>query len=125
MRAYFKKKWLRVLVLHCVIVAIVVLLIFYGCVFYNLFGIICPACGATRAWIAFFRSDIRKALYFNAFFLIIPIYIFLFIHRDTVILKKVRFLIDAFLFVVTLLLLAFNIYRVCFNQSDIFPKGYI
>lgn len=121
----FNRKWLKVLIMHCIIAGVLVALVFYGCVFYNLFGIICPACGVTRAWLAFFRWDFEEAFRFHALFPIVPIYILVFIHRDTDLLRKRRRLVDVFLYCATFILVAFNIYRVYFNHSDIFPNGYI
>jgi hypothetical protein len=48
------------------------LLIIYGCPFYELFGIPCPCCGVTRAWLAFLRGDITLAFQYHALFLVIP-----------------------------------------------------
>jgi hypothetical protein len=53
-----------------------------GCPFYEIFGIPCPCCGVTRAWLAFFRGDINLAFRYHALFPIIPAIALLYILRD-------------------------------------------
>ncbi len=47
-----------------------------GCLLFNIFGIPCPSCGMTRAWLCFFFGEIKKAFYYHPLFFfaaIIPI----------------------------------------------------
>ena len=58
--------WLIIFALYCVLATK-----FLGsaCPLYLIFGIPCPGCGMTRAWISLFGGDIAKAFYFHpAFF---------------------------------------------------------
>ena len=58
--------WLILFALYCVLTTK-----FLGsaCPAYLIFGIPCPGCGMTRAWISLFSGDIAKAFYFHpAFF---------------------------------------------------------
>ncbi len=44
-----------------------------GCVWRYFFGIPCPGCGMTRAYIALLHLDIRRAFYFHAMFWSVPV----------------------------------------------------
>ena len=63
MRHYLK----RALLLACLI-----FLLISGCPIYNIWGITCPCCGVTRAWLAFLRGNVRLAFQYHALFLFIP-----------------------------------------------------
>ncbi|MGI5962154.1 MAG: DUF2752 domain-containing protein [Lawsonibacter sp.] len=52
-----------------------------GCPFFNLFGVNCPGCGLTRAWLSFFCGAWRQAFQYHPLFLFAPGFLFLFIHR--------------------------------------------
>ena len=54
-----------------------------GCLVKNLFGIPCPTCGMTRAWLHFFRGDFTGAFMFHPLFLLPAIIagLFVFIPR--------------------------------------------
>ena len=47
----------------CVLTAVV------GCPTLRLWGIPCPGCGVTRAWLAFLSGDFKIAVTYNLFFL--------------------------------------------------------
>ena len=51
------------------------------CVWDYLFGIKCPGCGMTRAYLALFKLDFKNALAFNPMFWSVPV-IFLYILFD-------------------------------------------
>jgi len=42
------------------------------CLFYNITGLPCPACGLSRAYLALFNGDFSSAFNYNALFPIIP-----------------------------------------------------
>ena len=46
-----------------------------SCPIYRIFGIPCPTCGTTRAWVRFFKGDIAGAFSMHPLFLFIPIFI--------------------------------------------------
>ncbi len=47
------------------------------CPLYSVTGILCPGCGLTRGFHAFFHGDMLTALQFNA---LLPIYLFFFLY---------------------------------------------
>lgn len=51
------------------------------CIYHYLFGVMCPGCGLTRAWLSFFGMDIKKAFDYNPMFWSVPI-IFLYYWKD-------------------------------------------
>lgn len=53
-------------------------LFIFGCPIYELFGITCPCCGVTRAWLAFVRGDLALAFQYHLFFPVIPVFLLLF-----------------------------------------------
>ena len=50
-----------------------------GCLIKSVFGIPCPACGMTRAWLSFCRGDFAGAFMFHPLFLLPAIIVVLFI----------------------------------------------
>ena len=46
------------------------------CLFINIFGIPCPACGITRAYISLLRFDIREAFRWHPLFWCVPFFLF-------------------------------------------------
>lgn len=52
-----------------------------NCIFKKLFGITCPGCGMTRAYLSLFKGDIKSAFEFNPMFWSVPI-LFLAILRN-------------------------------------------
>lgn len=43
------------------------------CLFINIFGLPCPACGMTRAYISLVHLDIKKAFYYHPLFWSVPL----------------------------------------------------
>lgn len=54
-----------------------------GCPIYNVFGVSCPCCGVTRAWVAFFMGQLETALQWHALFWLIPPVGVLFVVHDS------------------------------------------
>ena len=77
-----KRKFLREDKLIAVAIFAVVVLVLYAlktpCVFELLTGIPCPACGLTRACIAFLRFDIVGAFEYHSLFWTLPVILLLF-----------------------------------------------
>ncbi len=44
-----------------------------GCPFYRVFGVPCPGCGLTRAWLAVLRFDFAAAFGYNFMFWSVPL----------------------------------------------------
>ena len=42
------------------------------CIIYNVFGLPCPACGMTRAFVSLFRLEIGRAFFYHPLFFIVP-----------------------------------------------------
>lgn len=88
-----------------VIILLLVALVCYGCPFYKLLGILCPACGTTRAWLSFLSGNFKKAFEYNMFFAFYPPFIlFAFLPKKT---KLLSFALIAFAITVC----AFNVLR--------------
>lgn len=43
------------------------------CIFYQLFGIPCPSCGMTRAYLHFLQGDLAEAFHFHPLFPLVPL----------------------------------------------------
>jgi len=119
-----RKPIIKTFIIHIIIFIILSMIVMYGCVFNKLLGIVCPGCGVTRAWLCFFRLDIKSALYYHALFPFIPIYIFVFVHKDMRFMTKIKKISVAFLYFFTPILILYNIYRIYFAEN-IFPNGII
>ena len=69
-----KHGWIKALLLRFALVALIagaLLLLVMGntaCVFRQLTGILCPTCGMSRAWLAFFRLDLDSAFRYHPMF---------------------------------------------------------
>lgn len=72
----------------------------YGCPFYRMFGIPCPCCGVTRAWIAFMRGDIRLAFAYHGLFPVIPLVGILYINKGVLRIVRSRWT-DVALYIMT------------------------
>lgn len=62
----------------------VVLLLFYKCPVKMIFGIPCPGCGMTRAFLSFVRLDFKKAFDYHPLFPIVFIELVYFVFRDLI-----------------------------------------
>ena len=60
------------------------------CIYKNLFGYPCPACGITRAWISFFTLDIKKAFYYHPLFLFLPLVLMVYIFKERPFWKRIN-----------------------------------
>lgn len=56
-------------------------------------------------------GDLHRALEFHLFFLPMPLFIFLFIHRDVKVLRKWRKAIDLSLYTLVFLVFVYHIFR--------------
>ncbi len=81
-----------------------------GCIIYRMTGICCPVCGTTRAWLYFFAGDFINAFAFNPFFIVIPFFIFAYVHINTKFIKKIKY-IDKILLIFAIILFTYNILR--------------
>lgn len=57
-------------ILKYIILIVLLFIIFYwGCPFYKVFGLTCPACGTTHSWIYLINGELGKAIKSNFFFI--------------------------------------------------------
>lgn len=54
------------------------------CIFKHLFGVPCPGCGMTRAFIHFFQLDLKGAFYYHPLFWLVPIIFVIIVFRKKV-----------------------------------------
>lgn len=90
------------------------------CVFYNIFGIPCPACGMTRAVINLLRFNIREAFMYNPLFIILFIIPLAFINNK----KKLNIsIIITFIsvWIVRMCIMFPNSNPMIFNENAVIP----
>lgn len=71
-----------------VFIAILGLGSIFGCPIYQIFGVPCPCCGLTRAWLSFLSGDIKSAFSYHPFFIFITAILILGIFEDTIFKSK-------------------------------------
>lgn len=81
-----------------------------GCPWFEIFGVLCPCCGVTRAWICLFQGEIKRAFCCNAFFLLIPAFSLIYVCREYIAMQK-RKLADCCMYVFAGLLFCYSILR--------------
>jgi uncharacterized membrane protein len=102
------RNW-KIFLKHTILFIAIGILVFYGCPVYNWFGICCPLCGTTRAWLCFLRGDVEAAFYFHPLFLITPFWFFVAVHYGGRIPRK-RWS-ECILLAISVLLAVINILR--------------
>lgn len=107
------KKQILIIIISLFILILLSLLGLYRCPFKYIFGIPCPLCGMTRAFISLLKLDISKAFYYHAFWpVIVVLFIlyFIFLFKNIKINKKMVFVLD----VIGILNLVYYFYRLFF-----------
>lgn len=107
------KKQILIIIISLFILILLSLLGLYRCPFRYIFGIPCPLCGMTRAFISLLKLDIGKAFYYHAFWpVIVVLFIlyFIFLFKNIKINKKMVFVLD----IIGILNLAYYFYRLFF-----------
>ncbi len=117
----------KIFLRHIAYFAAVGALTLFGCPFLRIFRIPCPCCGVTRAWLSFFRGDIQTAFAYHALFPLLPLFLWLCLHRDARFLQKLigrrsRKLLDGFLIAFALLLLLNHLFRMVLGNAAIVYK---
>ncbi len=71
----YKKQKIIIAIVYLIVVA---LFYFFDwpCVFVKMFGICCPGCGMTRAWLSVLQFDFISAFKFHPMFFTIPVIAF-------------------------------------------------
>ncbi len=76
-----KKKILKVLLLHFIIIAVITAFVFFiPCPLYSIFKVHCPLCGMTRAIVTFFQGNFAIAFKLHPLFLLFPFAVLFFSH---------------------------------------------
>ncbi len=78
----FLKKYWGFIVFFALYVLITYLFHVTSCMTKLIFGIPCPGCGLSRAFMVFIRFDFKSVIYYNATLLIMPLLIFVIIFKD-------------------------------------------
>ena len=117
----------NILLRHFVYAAVIGALVLFGCPFLRILHIPCPCCGVTRAWLSFFRGDIQTAFAYHALFPLLPLFLWLCLHRDARFLQKLigrrsRKLLDGLLIAFALLLLLNHLFRMVLGNPAIAYK---
>ena len=95
---------------HIFLICVLAVVAMLGCPIYRLFGVPCPLCGTTRAWVSFLTGKMELAFRYHPFFLITPLWFFAVIHYSCIF-KKNKVL-GAFLILVALALAVMNVMRI-------------
>lgn len=88
-----KNRFLRFLFLHGVVFLFIILhyVLFDGCVIKKFFGVRCPTCGVTTAWIEFLKGNFILAFQIHPYFLPLTIMFLLLVHIIPIT-KKLKFM---------------------------------
>lgn len=100
--------------LACLLFLLLALQYLLGCPIYQLFGVHCPGCGLTRAWLHFLQGNWREAFHQHLLFLPTPLFILLFARRDALS-ERMRVHADLALYafgVLTFTYYAYRVYRI-------------
>lgn len=54
------------------------------CIFKAIFGIPCPSCGMSRAWIEILNNNYKLAFHYHPLFWIVPVIVFLFLFKEKI-----------------------------------------
>ena len=107
------KKQILIIIISLFILILLSLLGLYRCPFRYIFGIPCPLCGMTRAFISLLKLDISKAFNYHAFWpgiVVLFILYFIFLFKNIKINKKMVFVLD----IIGILNLVYYFYRLFF-----------
>ncbi len=107
------KKQILIVIISLFILILLSLFGLYRCPFRYIFGIPCPLCGMTRAFISLLKLDISKAFYYHAFWpvvIVLFVLYFIFMFKNIKINKKMVCILD----IIGILNLVYYFYRLFF-----------
>ncbi len=110
------KKQILIIIISLFILILLSLFGLYRCPFRYIFGVPCPLCGMTRAFISLLKLDISKAFYYHAFWpvvIILSVLYFYFLFKNIKINKKMVCILD----IIGILNLVYYFYRLLFLQE--------
>lgn len=110
-----KEKWLEILIIGGGLIAYSLLFALVlknipACIYKQIFGIPCPGCGITRAYLCLFHLDIKGAFYYHPLFWLLPIIAFVIIFNKHKRINKF-FCSPYFWIICSILYLSLYIYR--------------
>ncbi|WP_300357510.1 DUF2752 domain-containing protein [Fusobacterium sp.] len=88
------------------------------CLFINIFGIPCPTCGITRAYISLLHLDIKSAFFYHPLFLLVP---FIFFIKKKAHLFTI-FILFLIVWVIRMYLYFPNVEPMIFNRDALYIK---
>lgn len=105
---------MRVRIKHLCLLFILFLTFSFGCPIFNFFGVTCPACGVTHAWMFLFYGNLYDAFKSNPFFLILTVAFIRIIYCEIKRLKLNKF--EYILYLITVILaFIFNLFRIFYT----------
>jgi hypothetical protein len=103
-------EYLKWLYRHIALFAVILFGACWGCPIVRLFGVCCPLCGTTRAWISFLSGEITEAFRYHPLFLISPVWFFMAVHYKAIF--QSHKIIDYFLLCYAMVLFFYNLLRI-------------
>lgn len=88
------------------------------CIFKIIFGIPCPSCGITRAYINFLKFDFKDAFYYHPLFLLVPPVAIVLLYNDF---KYIKPIYDSKVFWAILLITVVGLYII--RWIVLYPKA--
>ncbi len=101
--------------MHLLAGAVIIFFITVGCPFYRLTGVMCPTCGTSRAYLAALTGDLHTAFQMNLFFPFIPPLLFLMLHAECKVIRKLVPRLHLILIVCAVSLFLWNLLRVWYT----------
>lgn len=106
-----RRKSERMILQYCGILLALGVLILTGCPIRRLFGVPCPGCGLTRAWVCFLKGQWEPAMEYHPLFLAAPAVLFLALYGGPPRKESFGRLRQLLLMILSLLFLACYLYR--------------
>ena len=107
------RTFLKIFIHFLIFSVILIVSFFIGCPIRKIFGIPCPCCGISRAYLSAFKFDFKSAFSYHPLFIIFPFALFFILHKDVFdfhISKKLQnviLILIAFIFIAVYLLRLF------------------
>ena len=112
------KKEKQIYIITIIIILLLSLLKIYKCPFKYIFGISCPFCGMTRAFISLIKFEIAKSFYYHLLWPLVLIILIIYTLIELKIIKIKKKIIYILLYVFCIINLIYYFYRL-FNNSNI------
>ena len=113
-----KNKEKKIVIIIIIIVIILAILNIYKCPIKHIFGLSCPLCGMTRAFLSLLRLDISKAFYYHLLWPVALLLLIFYILIERKIIRINKRTIYIVLYIICAINLIYYFYRL-FNNSNI------